>query len=48
VAEGTGTTALAVAIQHRDELAGKNVGLILRGGNITVDQLIQIIRGEMP
>ena len=35
-------------MQRRDELAAKNVGLILSGGNITADQLMQIIRSEMP
>ena len=48
VAERAGAVALAVAIQRCDKLAGKNVDLILSGANITVDQLTQIIRGEMP
>ena len=48
VAEGAGAAALAAAMQRRDELAGKNVGLILSGGNITIDQLTQIIGGDTP
>ena len=48
VVEGAGAAALAAAIKRRDELAGKNVGLILSGGNITIEQLAQIIRGETP
>lgn len=48
VAEGAGTAPLAAAIQRRDELASENVGLILSGGNITVDQMTQIVRGETP
>ena len=48
IVEGAGAAALAAALKRRDELAGKTVGLILSGGNITIDQLAQIIRGETP
>ncbi len=43
VAEGAGAAPLAAAIKHRDELAGKTVGLMLSGGNITKAQLGQIM-----
>jgi threonine dehydratase len=48
IVEGAGAAPLAAAMQRRDQLAGKNVGLILSGGNITIEQLRQIIRGETP
>ena len=48
IVEGAGAAALAAAIQRRDELAGKKVGLILSGGNITMEQLKRIILGEKP
>lgn len=39
VTEGAGAAAFAAADQLRDELAGKKVGLIVSGGNITLDTL---------
>ncbi len=48
VAEGAGAAAVAAAMARRDELAGKCVGLILSGGNITVDQLRRILNHERP
>ena len=48
VAEGAGAAAVAAAMARRSELAGKNVGLILSGGNITSDQLKRIINHERP
>ncbi|HEU4389038.1 MAG TPA: pyridoxal-phosphate dependent enzyme, partial [Blastocatellia bacterium] len=39
LAEGAGAASLAAAVKRRGELEGKNVALILSGGNITVDQL---------
>jgi threonine dehydratase len=48
VVEGAGAAAVAAAMQRRDQLAGKNVGLILSGGNITLDQLSRIINHECP
>ena len=48
VAEGAGAASLAAAMVRRDELAGKNVGLILSGGNITPAQLRRIINEEKP
>ena len=46
--KGLAQRALAAAMKRRDHLAGKNVGLILSGGNITIEQLKQIISGERP
>jgi threonine dehydratase len=48
VVEGAGAAAVAAAMKERDRLAGKNVGLILSGGNITIDQLSRIINHEHP
>jgi threonine dehydratase len=48
VVEGAGAASLAAAMQRRDELAGKNVGLIVSGGNITIEQLKRIVLGEKP
>jgi threonine dehydratase len=48
IVEGAGAAALAAAFKRRDELADKNVGLIISGGNITTEQLKRIIRGEEP
>lgn len=39
VTEGAGAASFAGAEQLRDELAGKKVGLIVSGGNITLDTL---------
>lgn len=37
--EGAGAAALAAAYQLRDSLAGKKIGLVCSGGNITLEQL---------
>lgn len=37
LAEGAGAAPLAAALQEKDKLAGKRVGLILSGGNIDFD-----------
>lgn len=39
VAEGAGAAGLAAAVQMRDELAGKRVGCVISGGNLTLDEL---------
>ena len=39
LAEGAGAASLAGALQLREQLAGRRVGLILTGGNLTLDQL---------
>jgi threonine dehydratase len=48
VAEGAGAAPVAAAMARRDELAGKTVGLILSGGNITTEQLRRILSHEQP
>jgi threonine dehydratase len=48
VAEGAGATSVAGALQRRDELTGKNVGLILSGGNISAEQLSRVLCGASP
>jgi len=44
IAEGAGAASLAAAIKMRDELSGKRVGVVLSGGNLTVDMLRDILR----
>jgi threonine dehydratase len=39
LAEGAGASSLGAALKIRERLAGKNVALVLTGGNLTVDQL---------
>ncbi len=46
VAEGAGAAAVAAAMTRRGGLRGKNVGLILSGGNITIEQLIRILNSQ--
>ncbi|MCA1458492.1 threonine dehydratase [Bradyrhizobium sp. BRP22] len=41
LAEGAGAAALAAALQERDRLRGKRVGLVLSGGNIDFDLFSQ-------
>jgi threonine dehydratase len=51
VAEGAGAAAVAAAMRRRDELAGRKVGIMLSGGNITAEQLLRILSvgpGEGP
>jgi threonine dehydratase len=43
VVEPAGAAALAAALKLRDELAGKRVGLMLSGGNITLPQLRDVL-----
>jgi threonine dehydratase len=48
VVEGAGAAPVAAALARRDELARKDVGLILSGGNITAEQLRRILNHERP
>jgi threonine dehydratase len=48
VAEGAGAAATAAAVLRRSELAGKSVGLILSGGNITSERLSRILSHQAP
>ena len=44
LAEGAGAVALAAALQLKDRLAGKKVALILSGGNLSLEQLGEILK----
>ncbi|MCW4049295.1 MAG: threonine/serine dehydratase [Candidatus Bathyarchaeota archaeon] len=44
VAEGAGAAPLAAAVKIKDQLQGKKVGLILSGGNITYENLLQCLK----
>jgi threonine dehydratase len=46
LAEGAGAAGLAAAAQMRDELAGKRVGCVISGGNLTLDGLRQAMDEE--
>jgi threonine dehydratase len=46
LAEGAGALPLAAALQLKDRLAGKKVVLVLSGGNLSLDQLRQILSAE--
>ena len=49
LAEGAGAAALAAAIKLKHRLAGKNVVLVLSGGNLSVDQLRRLLaRSRLP
>jgi len=43
LAEGAGAAALAAAIKLKPRLAGKNVVLVLSGGNLSADQLRRLL-----
>lgn len=43
LAEGAGAASTAAAIKLRDRLAGKKVGVVLSGGNITVEGLREVL-----
>lgn len=43
VVEGAGAAATAAAFQRRHELAGQTVGLVVSGGNVTFDQLRDLL-----
>ena len=46
LAEGAGAAGIAAAAQMRDELAGKRVGSVISGGNVTLDGLRQAMDEE--
>ncbi len=48
VAEGAGAAAVAAAMARREEFAGRTVGMIVSGGNITTEQLRRILNHERP
>jgi threonine dehydratase len=46
LAEGAGAASIAAAVQMRAELAGKRVGCVISGGNVTLDGLRQAMDEE--
>jgi threonine dehydratase len=48
VAEGAGAASLAAAYEIRDRLAGKKVGIVLSGGNITFEAFKVLVNEEQP
>ena len=44
--EGAGAAPVAAALRRKEELAGKKVGLVLSGGNITLDHLRQLLAAQ--
>ena len=48
VAEGAGAAPLAAALQERDVVKGKKVGVILCGGNVDSDKFARVLAGEVP
>jgi threonine dehydratase len=48
VAEGAGAAPLAGLLQEKERLAGRNVGVILSGGNIERERLLQVLSGLTP
>lgn len=48
LAEGAGAAALALALQERDRIQGKKVGVILSGGNIDAPVFAQVLAGQVP
>jgi threonine dehydratase len=41
--EAAGASPLAAALKHRDRIAGKKIGLVASGGNVTLDQLRDLL-----
>jgi len=48
VAEGAGAASLAAVMQDREALRGKNVGVILSGGNVDSSVFQVVLTGETP
>ncbi|MFT4038483.1 MAG: threonine/serine dehydratase [Thermomicrobiales bacterium] len=48
LAEGAGAAALAAAHAMREELVGKKVGIVVSGGNLTLDALAETLAMEQP
>jgi threonine dehydratase len=48
LAEGAGAASLAGLVHRREEMAGKTVGIVLSGGNLTLDTLEQALTEENP
>lgn len=48
VVEGAGAAPLAAMLQDRDALRGKDVAVILSGGNVDADVFATVLRGDTP
>lgn len=48
LAEGAGSTPLAAARKQADDLAGKKVGLVVSGGNVTLDTVRKALCNDQP
>ena len=48
IAEGAGAAPLAALLQERQRMANRNVALILSGGNIERERLLQALAGQTP
>jgi len=48
VAEGAAASSVAALMQERDQMAGKNVAVILSGGNIDTDMFGAVLAGRTP
>jgi len=48
LAEGAGAAPLAAALQEKEKIRGKRVGLILTGGNVDLDLFRRWVAPEVP
>ena len=48
VAEGAGAAPLAAALKDREKIQGKNIGVILCGGNVDSSVFLRVLSGETP
>ena len=48
VAEGAGAVPLAALLQERGKMAGKNIAVVLSGGNIEHKRYMQVLSGRTP
>jgi len=46
LAEGAGAASLAAALKLRQQLAGRRVGIVLSGGNLSIDRLRVLLAAE--
>lgn len=46
LAEGAGAASLAAALKLRQQLAGKRIGVILSGGNLSIDRLRDLLAAK--
>ncbi len=46
--EGAGAASLAALLSEKDRMRGKNVGVILSGGNIDTEDLLTVLQGDTP